>query len=56
MPFPGYHAARITDPDNYSKKRYARDEFGSGIDVIYGITSEGKAEVQAIRFDKKQFS
>jgi len=56
MPFPGYHAARIADPDNYSKKRYAKGEFGDGIDVIYGITPEGKAEVQAVRFDKNIFT
>ena len=56
MPFPGYHASRIADPDLFSKKRYAKGEFGDGIDVIYGITSEGKAEIQAIRFSKDKFT
>jgi hypothetical protein len=56
MPFPNFHTARINDPDQYTKKRYARDEFGQGVDVIYGITSEGKAEVQSVRFSKDKFT
>ena len=56
MPFPGFSSARLTDPDSYDKKRYGKDELGPGIDVIYGITSEGKAEIQAIRFSVTKFT
>jgi hypothetical protein len=56
MPYPGYHSARIQDPDKYPKKRYGKDKFGTGIDVIWGITDTGKTEVQAIRFDKTLFT
>lgn len=51
MPYPNYHSARIADPDKYPKKRYEKDKFGEGIDVVWGVTESGKAEVQAIRFD-----
>ena len=56
MPYPSYHSARIHEPDQYPKKRYGKDEFGGGIDVIWGITDAGKTEVQAIRFDKARFT
>ena len=56
MPYPNFHAARIQDPDIFPKKRYEKDAFGNGIDVIWGITDAGKAEVQAIRFDKNVFT
>ena len=56
MPYPSYHSARIHEPDQYPKKRYGKDEFGGGIDVIWGITDAGKTEVQAIRFDKTKFT
>jgi hypothetical protein len=56
MPYPGYHSARINNPDKYPKKRYGKDKFGTGIDVIWGITDTGKSEVQAIRFDKTKFT
>jgi hypothetical protein len=56
MPYPNFHAARIHNPDDYSKLRYGKDIFGTGIDVIYGITDAGKSEVQAIRFDKTKFT
>jgi hypothetical protein len=36
--------------------RRVNDEFGPGIDVIYGIPEGGGSEVQAIRFDKKKFT
>lgn len=56
MPYPNEHAARINSPDKYTKLRRNNDEFGKGIDVIYGVTKDGKAEVQAIRFDKEKFT
>ena len=56
MPYPNEHSARINNPDKYTRVRRSNDEFGKGIDVIYGITKDGKAEVQAIRFDKTKFT
>ena len=56
MPYPNYHSARINSPDKYKDIRYAKDEFGDGIDVLYGIMSEDESEVQAIRFDKDKFT
>ena len=55
MPYYGEHAARIVDPKKYVRFRRKSDEFGKGVDVIYGITRAGKVEVQAIRFKTSQF-
>jgi len=49
-PFPNEHAARQNSPDKYVRFRRKNDAFGPGINVIYGITSDGKAEIQSIRF------
>ena len=54
-PYPNEHAARLTDPDQYDRIRRVNDEFGAGIDAIYGIKDE-TAELQAIRFDADRFS
>jgi hypothetical protein len=54
--YPNEHAARINDPDKYEKFRRENNKFGEGIDVIWGITKDGKTEVQAIRFDAKKFT
>jgi len=35
--------------------RYGKDVFGEGIDVIWGVTDDGRAEVQALRFNKDKF-
>lgn len=56
MPYPNEFAARIHEPGKYKEMRRESNKFGQGIDVIFGITEEGKAEVQAIRFNKKKFS
>jgi hypothetical protein len=56
MPFKHEHSARISDPSKYTKFRRKNDEFGAGIDVIYGVTKAGKAEVQAIHFDADKFT
>ena len=56
MPYPTEHAARINEPDKYEKIRRENNKFGDGIDVIWGITKDGKTEVQAIRFDKTKFT
>ena len=55
MPFPNEHAARLRDPDRYQNFRRVNDEFGEGIDAIYGII-DNQSELQAIRFDKNLFT
>lgn len=54
--YPGEHSARISDPKKYKRFRRQNDKFGRGKDVIWGITDKGKAEIQAIRFDKNSYS
>jgi 2'-5' RNA ligase len=56
MPFKNQHAARQKDPGKYKSFRRKNNEFGKGVDVIYGITSDGKAEVQSIRFKASKFT
>jgi len=56
MPYPNEHSLRVNSPDKYKKFRRQNDKFGVGIDVIFGITADGKTEVQAIRFDATKFS
>ena len=55
MPYVNEHAARIKDPKQYDSFNRKNDEFGEGIDIIYGIKDD-KSEVQAIRFDAKKFT
>jgi len=54
-PYPNEHAARLTNPNQYDRIRRVNDEFGAGIDAIYGIKDE-TAELQAIRFDADRFT
>jgi len=54
-PYPNEHAARLKDPGQYDSIRRVNDEFGAGIDAIYGI-KEGTSELQAIRFDADRFT
>lgn len=54
-PYPNEHAARLKDPGQYDRIRRVNDEFGAGIDAIYGIKNE-TAELQAIRFDADRFT
>jgi len=54
-PYPNEHAARLTDPAQYDSFRRKNNDFGDGIDAIYGIKS-GKSELQAIRFSKNKFT
>ena len=54
-PYPNEHAARLKDPGQYDRIRRVNDEFGAGIDAIYGIKDE-TAELQAIRFDADRFT
>ncbi len=57
MPYPNEHAARIHEPGKYSRLRRVNDAFGKGIHAIYGRRkSDGKSEVQSIRFDRKKFT
>lgn len=56
MPYPNEHSARIADSGKYSKIRRQNDKFGPGIDAIFGVTEDGKTEVQSIRFDKKRYT
>ncbi len=56
MPYPTEHSARLKDPSRYERFRRENDEFGPGIHAVWGITADGKAELQAIRFDAEKFS
>jgi len=50
MPYPNEHAARMTDPSKYKEfRRYHPKGFPKGVDVILGITEDGKSEIQAVR-------
>ena len=52
---PNFHSARIKNPKDFKKFRYAKNKLGKGIDVVWGIRDNGKTEIQAIRFSKNQF-
>jgi hypothetical protein len=58
MPMENKHSARIREVKaaGYVRVRTAKDEFGTGIDVVYGVRRDNKAEVASIRFDAKKFS
>jgi len=56
MPYPTEHSARLKDPSRYERFRRENDKFGPGIHAVWGITADGKAELQAIRFDAEKFS
>jgi len=56
MPYPNEHAARLTSPDKFVRFRRGQDQMGEGIDVIFGITQDGKSEIQSIRLDSSKFT
>lgn len=56
MPFPNEHAVRLKDPGDFKRFRRQKNKGGSGVDFIFGITPEGKTELQAIRFAKNNFT
>ncbi len=56
LPLPNFHSARIKSPKKYKRFAYKKNEFGSGVDVVYGIKADGKSEVQAIRFARSKFT
>lgn len=56
-PFPNEHAARLKNPNLYSRFRRRNNFFKPGIHAIFGrLKTTGKAEVQSIRFDAKKFT
>ena len=55
-PYPSEHAARLSDPGDYEKIRRQNNKLGEGIHAIFGITKEGKAELQSIHFDYSKFT
>jgi hypothetical protein len=54
-PYKNEHSARIHEPEGYETFRRKNDEFGTGINVIYGI-KDSKTEIQSIRFDAQKFT
>ena len=54
-PYPNEHAARLTDPAQYDSFARKNNDFGDGIDAIYGVKA-GTTELQAIRFKADMFS
>jgi hypothetical protein len=53
MPYPNEHAARQIEPSKYKSFRRSNLNFPRGISAIIGILSNGKTEIQSLRFDKK---
>jgi len=56
MPYLNEHAVRLESPSKYQRFRRENNKFGEGIDAIWGITEDGKAELQALRFDAKRYT
>lgn len=56
MPYPNEHAARQSDPSKYTRFARQNDKGGPGIDFIFGITKDGKSEIQSVRFDSSKFT
>lgn len=54
-PYPNEHSCRLKPPNypKYRRQECAQKHDGKCIDVIYGIKSPKKSEIQALRFDKK---
>ena len=55
-PYPHEHAARQLNPGQFSEFSRENDKFGAGIDAIWGIGSDGKTKLQAVRFDSSKFT
>jgi hypothetical protein len=56
MPYLTEHAVRLEPPSKYERFRRESDKFGEGVDAIWGITADGKVELQALRFDAKRYT
>lgn len=56
MPFPNEHAARQTEPSEYTEfRRYTPKGAPAGLSMILGI-KDGKSEVQSVRADASKMS
>ncbi len=55
MPFANLHSARLLPPGQFDDFRTSPDEFGAGIDAIFGIKDDA-SKLQALRFDKDRFT
>lgn len=55
-PYPSEHAARQLDPKQFREFRRENGKFGEGINVIWGITPNGKTKIQSIRFSAGKFT
>ena len=55
-PYPNEHAARLLDPAQFDRFRRKNNDFGQGIDAIYGIKGTDPVKLQALRFDAKRFT
>lgn len=56
MPYANEHAARLISPTGFVRFARENDEFGPGIDAIYGIRTDNQSTLQSIRFDKAKFT
>lgn len=55
-PYPGEHAARIVEPDEFVRFSRQNDQGGQGIDFIYGVRADDTVDVQSIRFDADEYT
>jgi len=56
MPYPNEHACRLHDPGKYAEIRRENNFQGAGYDVLWGIISKGKSEMQAIRYPTERWT
>lgn len=56
MPYVSEHAVRLRPPSRYVRFRRENNLFGPGIDVVWGVTEDGAAEIQALRFDARRYT
>ena len=57
MPFPNEHAARQASPSGF--KRFRRGSLSgapTGVSAVFGVHSDGKSEIQSLRFDRAKFT
>lgn len=56
MPFPNEHAARQRAPSGFVRYRRQNNKGGSGVHFIFGVTRDGTAVLQSIRFSASAFT
>lgn len=56
MPSINEHSARQRDPDGYVKLRRERDAFAPGVHAVWGVTEDGAAELQSLRFSVSRWA